>query len=98
MCRTEESNSGSYAGRIAPPGMPKMTSTPRASSERTSAPEALGVEAIFRSDVPDRGVEQRVVRGQDRAARDAEDDLSAERLQRADERAGGARRRGHLQI
>src|SRR3954454_2841598 len=39
-CRTStwrmvESNSGSYAGRIAPPGMPKSTSTPTASSERT---------------------------------------------------------------
>src|SRR3954451_4981839 len=31
-----ESNSGSYAGRIAPPGMPKTTSTPSSSSERTS--------------------------------------------------------------
>ena len=36
MCRTAvESNSGSYAGRIAPPGMPKTTSAPTASSERT---------------------------------------------------------------
>ena len=35
-----ESRSGSYAGRIAPPGIPKMTSTPISSSERTrlSAP------------------------------------------------------------
>src|SRR3954447_15054860 len=33
-CRTLESNSGSYAGRIAPPGIPKITSTPTASSER----------------------------------------------------------------
>ena len=32
-----ESNSGSYAGRIAPPGMPKTTSAPTSSSERTSA-------------------------------------------------------------
>ena len=29
-----ESNSGSYAGRIAPPGMPKTVSTPTSSSER----------------------------------------------------------------
>ena len=28
--------SGSYAGRIAPPGMPKTVSTPAASSERMS--------------------------------------------------------------
>src|SRR3981189_2116733 len=27
---------GSYAGRIAPPGMPNMTSTPSDSSDRTS--------------------------------------------------------------
>src|SRR5919107_2140975 len=38
MCRTLESNSGSYAGRIAPPGMPNATSTPSASSDRTSEP------------------------------------------------------------
>ncbi len=37
MWRTLESNRGSYAGRIAPPGMPKMTSTPTASSEATRA-------------------------------------------------------------
>src|SRR5436190_5210240 len=37
MCRNRrESNSGSYAGRIAPPGMPKTTSTSSSSSERTS--------------------------------------------------------------
>ncbi len=30
------SKSGSYAGRIAPPGMPKTTSAPTLSSERTS--------------------------------------------------------------
>src|SRR3954469_12039585 len=36
MCRTfSESSSGSYAGRMAPPGMPKTTSTPTCSSERT---------------------------------------------------------------
>src|SRR3954447_21082412 len=33
MCRIEESISGSYAGRIAPPGMPKMCSVPAASSD-----------------------------------------------------------------
>src|SRR3954469_7473213 len=38
MCRTLESYSGSYAGRIAPPGMPNATSTPSASSDRTSEP------------------------------------------------------------
>src|ERR671910_354109 len=38
MWRTFESNSGSYAGRIAPPGMPNATSTPSASSDRTSDP------------------------------------------------------------
>src|SRR5690349_21021672 len=38
MCRTfVESYSGSYAGRIAPPGMPNTTSAPTSSSERTSA-------------------------------------------------------------
>src|SRR3954471_14630925 len=37
MCRKRsESNNGSYAGRIAPPGMPKTTSTPISSRERTS--------------------------------------------------------------
>ena len=33
MCRIEESISGSYAGRIAPPGMPKMCRVPAASSD-----------------------------------------------------------------
>src|SRR5674476_386161 len=33
MWRILESNNGSYAGRIVPPGMPKMTSTPTASSD-----------------------------------------------------------------
>src|ERR1700684_2966308 len=28
MCRIDESMSGSYTGRIAPPGRPNMTSTP----------------------------------------------------------------------
>src|SRR3954470_19092080 len=37
MCRSRsESNNGSYAGRIAPPGMPNTTSTPISSRERTS--------------------------------------------------------------
>ena len=35
MCRILESISGSYAGRIAPPGMPKMSVTPAASSDVT---------------------------------------------------------------
>src|SRR5659263_679951 len=35
MWRILESNNGSYAGRIVPPGMPKMTSTPTASSDAT---------------------------------------------------------------
>src|SRR3954447_6579584 len=33
MCLIEESMSGSYAGRIAPPGMPKMCRVPAASSD-----------------------------------------------------------------
>ena len=33
MWRIEESMSGSYAGRIAPPGMPKIVSVPAASSD-----------------------------------------------------------------
>src|SRR3954451_13129048 len=37
MCRRRsESKIGSYAGRIAPPGMPKTTSTPSSSRARTS--------------------------------------------------------------
>src|SRR3954449_6428459 len=37
MCRSRcESNNGSYAGRMAPPGMPNTTSTPISSRERTS--------------------------------------------------------------
>ena len=44
-----ESNSGSYAGRIAPPGMPKTTSTPSASSERTRdwAPVTGGLLSVI---------------------------------------------------
>jgi hypothetical protein len=35
MCRIRvESSNGSYAGRIAPPGIPNTVSTPTASSER----------------------------------------------------------------
>src|SRR5688572_10786016 len=37
MWRIGESRIGSYAGRIAPPGIPKMTSTPSCSSERIVA-------------------------------------------------------------
>src|SRR5438876_1122939 len=36
MWRTVESKIGSYAGRIAPPGMPNITSTPSDSKDRTS--------------------------------------------------------------
>src|SRR5688572_11702931 len=36
MCRIEDSSSGSYAGRIVPPGIPKMTSVPACSSDRIS--------------------------------------------------------------
>ena len=43
------SNSGSYAGRIAPPGMPKTTSAPALSSERTRdwAPVRLSDISVF---------------------------------------------------
>ena len=47
-----------------------------------------GALLVADQDVPDRGVVERVVRRQDRAARDAEDDLDAERLERPHERAG----------
>jgi hypothetical protein len=45
-----ESNSGSYAGRMFPPGMPKTTSTSRASSERTrdDAPVIRSATALAR--------------------------------------------------
>src|SRR5215212_11945345 len=33
MCRIVESKSGSYAGRMAPPGMPKMVSVPALSRD-----------------------------------------------------------------
>src|SRR5215469_2768716 len=36
-CRSEEDRSGSYAGKIAPPGRPNTTSTPWHSRLRTSA-------------------------------------------------------------
>src|SRR6476661_4441029 len=35
MCRMLESIRGSYAGRMAPPGMPKMSVTPAASRDLT---------------------------------------------------------------
>src|SRR3954451_12873742 len=35
MCRIEESMRGSYAGRMAPPGMPKISVVPAASSDLT---------------------------------------------------------------
>src|SRR5688572_10006621 len=52
MCRTlRESNSGSYAGRIAPPGMPNTVSTPSASSERTSACAPVIGTSVTRSEL-----------------------------------------------
>src|SRR5205823_6249602 len=51
-----------------------------------------GALLVADQDVPQSRVEQRVVRGQDRAARDAEDDLRPSRLQTADE----GLRSGHL--
>ena len=44
-----------------------------------------GALLVADEDVADRAVKQRVVRRQDRAARDAEDDLDPGRLERADE-------------
>ncbi|CAM5791527.1 hypothetical protein CPER28S_02852 [Cellulomonas persica] len=67
MCRSRvESMSGSYVGRIAPPGIPKTTSAPTSSSERTidcapvtcsttvadEACEAVGVGAAGRAVAP----------------------------------------------
>ena len=49
MCRSSDASiSGSYTGRIAPPGMPKTSVTPSFSSERTtaSAPEISGADAV----------------------------------------------------
>src|SRR3989440_1143077 len=37
MWRMDDSMSGSYTGRMAPPGRPKMTSTPACSNARISA-------------------------------------------------------------
>ena len=51
-----------------------------------------GALLVADQDVPHRRVEQRVVGRQDGAARDAEDYLYAERLERLDERAGAGRR------
>ena len=44
-----------------------------------------GALLVAHQDVPDRGVHQRVVRREDRAARDAEDVLDTRRLQRGDQ-------------
>src|SRR3954470_15117751 len=50
-CRTlVESSSGSYAGRMVPPGMPKTTSQPTASSDRTS-----DCAPVTRTGAPDGG-------------------------------------------
>ena len=51
MCRIEESMRGSYAGRIAPPGMPKMCSVPAASSDliRLWAPVICSLIALLPS-------------------------------------------------
>src|SRR3954463_14965474 len=59
MWRTfSESNSGSYAGRIAPPGIPNTTSAPTRSSDltRDCAPvssSALSLSDIFGSPRPE---------------------------------------------
>ena len=56
---------------------------------RVTGGRVPGALLVADQDVPDlRGVQQRVVDGQDRAAGDAEDDLAADLLQRADERLG----------
>src|SRR5438445_10493587 len=48
MCRTlVESYSGSDAGRIAPPGIPKTTSAPTSSSERTSACAPVMLDSLM---------------------------------------------------
>ena len=51
MWRIVESISGSYAGRIAPPGMPKMCSVPAASSDltRLCAPVICSLIALLPS-------------------------------------------------
>src|SRR3990170_284913 len=58
MWRIVESISGSYAGRIAPPGMPKMFSVPAASSDliRLCAPVICSL--IWSCPVIDRGLPQ----------------------------------------
>src|SRR5690606_37813080 len=53
-CRTlVESSSGSYAGRIVPPGIPKTTSQPTSSSDRTRdwAP-VIGTSSMRRTGWP----------------------------------------------
>src|SRR5688572_18299726 len=47
MCLIDDSSSGSYAGRIVPPGIPNMTSVPACSRDRINdcAPVKLTVEA-----------------------------------------------------
>src|SRR5512136_21411 len=49
-----ESSSGSYAGRIAPPGMPKTVSTPRASRDLTRLCAPVAGMAFRLRDAPAR--------------------------------------------
>src|SRR4029453_2260768 len=52
MCRTfSESKSGSYAGRIAPPGIPNTTSAPTRSSDRTRDCAPVSSSALSFSDI-----------------------------------------------
>src|SRR5512133_559021 len=52
MWRTfSESNSGSYAGRIAPPGIPNTTSAPTRSSDLTRACAPVSSSALSLSDM-----------------------------------------------
>src|SRR6188472_3672229 len=52
MWRTfSESNSGSYAGRIAPPGIPNTTSAPTRSSDLTRACAPVSSSAWSLSDI-----------------------------------------------
>ena len=52
MCRTlSESNSGSYAGRIAPPGIPNTTSAPTRSSDLTRDCAPVSSSALSFSDI-----------------------------------------------
>ncbi|GIE71101.1 hypothetical protein Apa02nite_072090 [Actinoplanes palleronii] len=50
-----------------------------------------GALLVAHQDVPDAGVEQRIVRREDRAARDPEHDFHAQSLERADKCAGTRR-------